>query len=119
LLRWPCMRVFLLVFLCLAGCRSTCVLEPEQLVALDGFDVSRPGARVRTLRHARFTAGDELGLLFADGHWAGGEFVRIEARPGLFTGTLVDGREVTVDPRRLRRAMFVEDSWQAACSWSP
>jgi hypothetical protein len=102
------MRLFLLGFLFLAaGCRSTYVLEPEQLVALDGFDVSKPEARVRTLPQVRFAAGDELGLAFPDGTWAGGEFQRIEARADRFTGTLADGRQVTVDPRRLHSAMVV------------
>ena len=107
------MRTFLLAFLCLTACRNTRVLEPEQLVALDGFDVSKPGARVRTLNRVHFSAGDELGLRFPDGTWTGGQFIRIEARADLFTGTLEDGRQVTVDPRKLDSAMFVEDSWQA------
>jgi hypothetical protein len=84
-----------------SGCTTTHTLSAKGLTQLDGFDAATEQGRERELvdddgSSFTFTPNSTLQLSLAEGALEAASFLRIEARPNVFRGTLTDGRVVTV-----------------------
>ena len=105
-----------------AGCTTSYSIRPDKLVALDGFNAATPSGAVRTVeaedgQKVEYRAGRELKL--TPKAWnaedVGGEFSRIEARPGLLVGSFVRGNAMTFDLTQFKSAEITEFSaWKTA-----